>query len=104
MSRSVLFSRSSRRLLSSWSPVITLAALAALCLAPHNVAAQDAASADAKYADGALYITAGRVKASARKSVSGYCALTSPIRASQNSNGLVCGLSTRKMRIPCWHQ
>ena len=46
------------------------------------------------------YMTFGRVKASARKIMSGYSALTSPINHSQNANGFVCGLSTRKMRTP----
>ncbi len=46
------------------------------------------------------YITFGRVNASARKSTSGCSRLTSAIIHSQNGNGLVCGLSTRKMRTP----
>ncbi|MNY37578.1 hypothetical protein D3C86_1721510 [compost metagenome] len=45
-------------------------------------------------------IILGRVKASARNSVSGCLARTSAIIHSQNGSGLVCGLSTRKMRTP----
>src|SRR5207248_1604068 len=47
------------------------------------------------------YMTFGRVNASARKIRSGFFALRSAIIHSQNANGLVCGLSTRKMRTPC---
>lgn len=43
---------------------------------------------------------AGRVNASARKSTSGSVRLTSAISRCQKSNGLVCGLSTRKIRMP----
>ena len=43
---------------------------------------------------------AGRVKASARKSVPGYCALMSASRRSQKGMGFVCGLSTRKIVTP----
>ena len=50
------------------------------------------------------FITFGRVKASARKIASGYSACTSAIIHSQNGNGLVCGLSTRKMRTSCFAQ
>src|ERR1700730_14291494 len=32
---------------------------------------------------------------------SGWRAFTSPMTHSQNGGGLVCGLSTRKMRTPC---
>ncbi|GAA3218293.1 hypothetical protein GCM10020256_22120 [Streptomyces thermocoprophilus] len=46
-------------------------------------------------------IIAGRVNASARKITSGSAALISPITRSQNTTGLVCGLSTRKIRTPC---
>src|SRR5512135_77266 len=45
-------------------------------------------------------ITLGRVKASARKRTSGCARFTSPISHSQKANGLVCGLSTRKIRTP----
>ena len=47
------------------------------------------------------YMTFGRVNASARNITSGLLRWTSPISHSQNGNGLVCGLSTRNMRIPC---
>lgn len=43
---------------------------------------------------------AGRVNASARKSTSGSTCFTSAISQCQKSNGLVCGLSTRKIRMP----
>ncbi len=43
---------------------------------------------------------AGRVKASARKSVPGYWALMSASRRSQKGMGFVCGLSTRKIVTP----
>ncbi len=46
-------------------------------------------------------IIAGRVNASARKMTSGSRPLISPITRSQNTTGLVCGLSTRKIRTPC---
>ena len=46
----------------------------------------------------------GRVKASARKIVSGYCRRTSAIIHSQKWKAFVCGLSTRKMRTPRAHQ
>ena len=42
----------------------------------------------------------GRVNASARKIVSGWVARMSASAHSQKRNGLVCGLSTRKMRTP----
>src|SRR2546430_2323628 len=42
----------------------------------------------------------GRVKASDRKIASGQRAFTSRISHSQNGSGLVCGLSTRKLRTP----
>lgn len=45
-------------------------------------------------------IIAGRVKASARKITSGSVRLTSAMTRSQNTTGLVCGLSTRKIRTP----
>ena len=45
-------------------------------------------------------IIAGRVNASARNTTSGSVRRTSPRSHSQNSTGLVCGLSTRKMRTP----
>ncbi|MCO4700680.1 hypothetical protein LRR80_06796 [Streptomyces sp. RO-S4] len=45
-------------------------------------------------------IIAGRVKASARKMTSGSVRLISPMTRSQNTTGLVCGLSTRKIRTP----
>ncbi len=45
-------------------------------------------------------IIAGRVNASARKSTSGSVLRTSPSSHSQKATGLVCGLSTRKMRTP----
>ena len=47
------------------------------------------------------FISFGRVKASDRKITSGWRSCTSRISHSQNGNGLVCGLSTRKMRTPC---
>ena len=40
------------------------------------------------------------VNASARKTTSRLCWWTFPISQRQNSNGLVCGLSTRKTVIP----
>src|SRR4051812_34403814 len=46
------------------------------------------------------YITFGRVNASARKRTSGLSRQISLITHSQNANGLVCGLSTRKIRTP----
>src|SRR3954463_10760666 len=46
------------------------------------------------------YITFGRVNASARKRTSGYSRQISLITHSQNANGFVCGLSTRKIRTP----
>jgi hypothetical protein len=42
-----------------------------------------------------VVIIAGRVKASAKKIVSGKSARTSPISHSQKGTDLVCGLSTR---------
>ena len=45
-------------------------------------------------------ITRGRVKASARKSTSGWSRLMRPMHHSQKGKALVCGLSTRKMRTP----
>ncbi len=45
-------------------------------------------------------IIAGRVNASARKITSGCAAVTSAITHSQNSSGLVCGLSTRNAVTP----
>ena len=45
-------------------------------------------------------MTFGRVNASARKMTSGCASLISSMSHSQNANGLVCGLSTRNMRIP----
>ena len=45
-------------------------------------------------------ITRGRVNASERKSTPGASSLTVRISHSQKANGLVCGLSTRKMRTP----
>ena len=46
-------------------------------------------------------MTFGRVNASDRKMMSGSVWRTVPISHSQNGNGFVCGLSTRKMRTPC---
>ena len=46
------------------------------------------------------FIRAGRVKASERNNTSGSAALTSLISQAQKSGGLVCGLSTRKIRTP----
>src|SRR5438552_402867 len=46
------------------------------------------------------YITLGLVNASLRKITSGCLPFTSAISHSQKQNGLVCGLSTRKMVIP----
>ena len=46
------------------------------------------------------YIIFGRVKASDRKITSGWRPRTSAISHSQKGSGLVCGLSTRKMRTP----
>ena len=51
-------------------------------------------------------MTARRVNASARKTTLRSCAWTSLISHSQNGNGLVCGLSTRKNLMPAstqWH-
>ena len=45
-------------------------------------------------------IIAGRVNASARNSTSGSVFLTSQISQCQKFSGLVCGLSTRKIRTP----
>ena len=45
-------------------------------------------------------IIAGRVNASARNSTSGSVFLTSQISQCQKLSGLVCGLSTRKIRTP----
>src|SRR5919107_4335475 len=45
-------------------------------------------------------ITFGRVNASDRKITSGWSRLILAIAHSQNANGFVCGLSTRKMRTP----
>ena len=45
-------------------------------------------------------IMAGRVNASARKITSGSVRATSASSRSQNGSGLVCGLSTRKIRTP----
>ena len=45
-------------------------------------------------------IIAGRVNASDRKITSGSVSLTSASSRSQNRTGLVCGLSTRKIRTP----
>src|SRR5262245_54083313 len=45
-------------------------------------------------------MTFGRVKASERKIVSGCAARMSPSAHRQNANGLVCGLSTRKILTP----
>ncbi|GAA3848324.1 hypothetical protein GCM10023083_91040 [Streptomyces phyllanthi] len=45
-------------------------------------------------------IIAGRVNASARKITSGSVRPTSPSTRSQKTTGLVCGLSTRKIRTP----
>ncbi len=45
-------------------------------------------------------IIAGRVNASARKITSGSVRPTSAITFCQNTTGLVCGLSTRKIRTP----
>ncbi|GAQ77548.1 hypothetical protein T45_09367 [Streptomyces turgidiscabies] len=45
-------------------------------------------------------IIAGRVNASARKMTSGSVWLMSAITCSQKTTGLVCGLSTRKIRTP----
>src|SRR5439155_9317377 len=50
------------------------------------------------------FIILGLVNASARKIASGYLARTPSIKYSQNATGLVCGLSTRKMRTPRWAQ
>ncbi len=49
-------------------------------------------------------IGAGRVNASARKTVSGNAARTAAISHSQNGSGFVCGLSTRNTRMPRSHQ
>src|SRR5687768_2972436 len=47
------------------------------------------------------YITLGRVNASDRKITSGHWLLIPEISHSQKGNGLVWGLSTRKIRTPC---
>jgi hypothetical protein len=44
---------------------------------------------------------AGRVNASARNSTSGWRDFTCQISQCQKFGGLVCGLSTRKIRTPC---
>ena len=46
-------------------------------------------------------IIAGRVNASARKITSGSVPLICAMTLSQKTTGLVCGLSTRKIRTPC---
>src|SRR2546426_10780478 len=46
------------------------------------------------------YITFGRVKASERRITSGCSRLISPASHSQNGNGLLCGLPTRKNLTP----
>src|SRR6478672_6800498 len=46
------------------------------------------------------YMIFGRVNASAKKMTSECSPRTSPITHSQNGNGFVCGLSTRKIRTP----
>ncbi len=51
-----------------------------------------------------VVIIAGRVNASAKKTVSGNSARTSAISHSQNGTDFVCGLSTRNARTPCRHQ
>ncbi len=48
-----------------------------------------------------VFIIAGRVKASARKTASGSSATTWSISRSQKATGLVWGLSTRNVRMPC---
>ena len=45
-------------------------------------------------------MTLGRVNASARKMTPGCSAWTSGISQAQKANGLVCGLSTRKIVTP----
>ena len=47
-----------------------------------------------------LAITFGRVNASARNTTSGWSRRIRSISQAQNAIGLVCGLSTRKMRTP----
>src|SRR4029077_4171634 len=47
------------------------------------------------------HMTLGRVNASGSRMTSGLVRLSSPTSHSQNPKGLVCGLSTRKMRTPC---
>src|SRR5262249_24258340 len=47
------------------------------------------------------YMTFGRVNASDKKMRSGCFFFRSRIIHSQKSNGLVCGLSTLKVRTPC---
>src|SRR3954469_7070171 len=47
------------------------------------------------------FITRGRVNASERKIASGYSRVSSESTHSQKRNGLVCGLSTRKILTPC---
>lgn len=46
-------------------------------------------------------IIGGLVNASARKITSGSVRLMSASTRSQKTTGLVCGLSTRKIRTPC---
>src|SRR3954464_12793851 len=46
-------------------------------------------------------ITRGRVNASERKITFGFSRRISAIAHSQNTKGLVCGLSTRKISTPC---
>src|SRR3954453_21269651 len=50
-----------------------------------------------------VVIGAGRGKDFAKKIASGYSAGTSAISHSQNGAGFVCGLSTRKARMPRAH-
>src|SRR5579871_3903667 len=47
------------------------------------------------------YMIFGRVNASDRNVASGRTRFTSARHHSQKPNGLVCGLSTRKIRTPC---
>ncbi len=47
------------------------------------------------------YCRAGGVNASDKNSTSGSAALACAISQAQKFGGLVCGLSTRKIRTPC---
>ena len=79
-----------------------------LCISAHQSRSSRAVFFQVKYVYDCVkpsfassFIVRGRVNASARKTTSGCFACTSLIIHSQNANGFVCGLSTRKVRTPC---